>query len=547
MLTVAQLMTHHADRVAPGATLAEAAALMVSAKISSVIVVDHNKVIGIVTERDMLCAMRAHRDHAQAITTIMTAPVHTVGEEANFRDAYRHAASLGIRHLVVADPQGKPLGVVTETDFRRHLGLDFFRQLNTVDTLMERNFPRLPVSALLDEALAAMESTRASCVIAVDGTTPLGIITERDVVRLYLENSGNLTLGKVMTTPVATIYVDAPMADAAQEMLGRHFRHLAVVDRNHRLVGLLSEHCLIRPLELDLLDDALNDRLNLSAAQIAAQERIARNERYQRALLDNFPFLVWLKDTESRFLAVNSQLAHAVDESSHEAMIGKTDLDYFPPDLAKRYRADDAAVIASGDKKYVIEQIMSHGVLNWAETYKAPVHNADGQVIGTVGFARDITDRQRAEEAVIMRNAALAGLLRGERLNGLLELIALSAEAELPGLRCAILLASEEGKRLHLGAAPACPMKPRQHLMTLPSPRGSAHRAPPPSAKYGSPSTTSTPTPRALHSVNSPAPPGLAGAGPSRCSEPRANSSAPLPPTMPKTSSQAKNNTLSSR
>jgi CBS domain-containing protein len=62
MPTVAELMSLHADRVPPEATLAEAAALMVGAKISSVIVVDRDQAIGIVTEGDMLHAMRQHRD-----------------------------------------------------------------------------------------------------------------------------------------------------------------------------------------------------------------------------------------------------------------------------------------------------------------------------------------------------------------------------------------------------------------------------------------------------------------------------------------------------
>jgi diguanylate cyclase (GGDEF)-like protein/PAS domain S-box-containing protein len=448
MPTVAELMSHHADRVAPSATVAEAAQLMVGAKISSVIVVDRNQVVGIVTEGDMMHAMRQHSDRSLPITAIMTAPVHTISADCDFREAYRDAARHGIRHLVVADAQGAPLGVVAETDIRRHLGLEFFRQLNNVDALMERNFPRLPASATLEEALTAMEAVRLTCVVVVDGKTPVGIVTEGDVVRLYLNDKGNPTLGEVMTAPIATIVSDSALTDAAQRMLDSGFRHLAVVDRNHHLIGLLTEHSLMRPLEMDLLDDALADR-------ISNENTLSHNERYQRALLDNFPFLVWLKDTESRFLTVNRHFAEAVNAPNCEALIGHNDLDYFPPDLALRFRADDSAVMASGEKKNVVEQITQNGQRIWHETYKAPVRNSAGQIMGTVGFARDISHSKRAEEATLMRNAALAGLLRGERLENLLELIALSAEAELPGLRCSILLVADDGQHLRLGAAPS--------------------------------------------------------------------------------------------
>jgi CBS domain-containing protein len=130
------------------------------------------QVLGIVTERDILRAMLQGQDGAQAITSLMSSPVHTVSEEMDFRQAYRSAAVRGIRHLVVTDRQGKPLGVVTETDFHRRLGLEFFSQLNTVDTLMEHDFPRLPADATLDSALAAMAQMRQSCVVVIADESP---------------------------------------------------------------------------------------------------------------------------------------------------------------------------------------------------------------------------------------------------------------------------------------------------------------------------------------------------------------------------------------
>jgi diguanylate cyclase (GGDEF)-like protein/PAS domain S-box-containing protein len=473
MPTVAKLMTHHADRVAPSATIAEAARLMMGSRISSIIIIDDETVLGIVTERDILRAMLQGQDGSQAITSLMSSPVHTVSEEMDFRQAYRSAAVRGIRHLVVTDRQGKPLGVVTETDFHRRLGLEFFSQLNSVDTLMEHDFPRLPADATLDSALAAMAQMQQSCVVVIADEAPIGIVTERDVVRLFLGTEGSTTLGEVMTWPVASVQIDSAISDAAELMLERNFRHLAVVDRSNRLVGLLTEHCLVRPLKLEVLDDALANQIDLSKANAEVRKKIARSERYQRALLDNFPYLVWLKDTESRFLTVNRHMAQAVGESSVSAMLGKTDADYYPPEFAKHYRADDSAVMASGEKKYVIEEIITNGARVWHETYKAPIIDANGAILGTVGFARNISARKRSEEAVVMRNAALAGLLRGERLEGLLELIAISAETELPGLVCSILLVSEDGRHLRLGAAPGLPEASQKVIDGMPIEEGS--------------------------------------------------------------------------
>ncbi len=129
-------------------------------------------------------------------------------------------------------------------------------------------------------------------------------------------------------------------------------------------------------------------------------------ERYQRALLDNFPFPVWLKDTESRFLAVNRPFAAAAGIQSSDALTGKTDLDVWPSDLAQRYRVDDQEVLRSRQKKYVEEPIEEQGVRNWFETYKAPVEDADGTLLGTVGFARDITGRKWLDDALRASEAA---------------------------------------------------------------------------------------------------------------------------------------------
>jgi len=125
----------------------------------------------------------------------------------------------------------------------------------------------------------------------------------------------------------------------------------------------------------------------------------AHADYYQRALLDNFPFMVWLKDKQSRFLAVNKAFADVAGMDSPGVLRGKTDLDFFPEDLAESYRADDREVMRSRRKLEVEEQIEAGGVRRWYETYKAPVE-VDSVLLGTVGFAREITDRKNMELAL---------------------------------------------------------------------------------------------------------------------------------------------------
>jgi len=131
-----------------------------------------------------------------------------------------------------------------------------------------------------------------------------------------------------------------------------------------------------------------------------AENELTQRERYQRALLDNFPYAVWLKDTDSRFLAVNEGFARIFGANNAEEMVGKSDFDIAPFELAMAYRADDEEVRRSGKKKTMEEQILTGGRLRWFETHKAPVLDVGGELLGTVGFARDITDRREADEAI---------------------------------------------------------------------------------------------------------------------------------------------------
>lgn len=147
------------------------------------------------------------------------------------------------------------------------------------------------------------------------------------------------------------------------------------------------------------------------SAQEQAQRALQARERYQRALLDNFPFLVWLKDRDSRFLAVNQTLAKACGVGDPHAMAGMSDLDIACPELAHAYREDDRTVLASGQPRHVEEMIEIGGVRSWHETYKSPVL-LDGQVIGTVGFARDISTRKHLLDQLEQSQALLRRILR---------------------------------------------------------------------------------------------------------------------------------------
>jgi diguanylate cyclase (GGDEF)-like protein/PAS domain S-box-containing protein len=137
------------------------------------------------------------------------------------------------------------------------------------------------------------------------------------------------------------------------------------------------------------------------------QRKLMEKEFYQRALLDNFPFAVWLKDTESRFLSVNKSFGILFNVQNVAELVGKTDFDIAPIDLATKYQNDDRSVLFLHQEKNVDEEILTDGTRKWFETYKAPVFDDKGSILGTVGFTRDITERKYLDQILRDKNADL--------------------------------------------------------------------------------------------------------------------------------------------
>ncbi len=129
-------------------------------------------------------------------------------------------------------------------------------------------------------------------------------------------------------------------------------------------------------------------------------EALRRAKQQQSAILENIPDIAWLKDRDSRFIAVNEPFAQACGWAASD-LVGKNDLDIWPSELAECYRSDDADVMRSRERKRVDEPLIeASGQQKVIETIKTPIFDEKGTVIGTTGIARDITERKRMEEAL---------------------------------------------------------------------------------------------------------------------------------------------------
>lgn len=130
-----------------------------------------------------------------------------------------------------------------------------------------------------------------------------------------------------------------------------------------------------------------------------AEESLAKNEAHLRTLLKTIPDLVWLKDPDGIYLACNSRFERFFG-AKEEEIAGKSDYDFVPGELADFFRQHDKAAIERGAPSVNEEEVTyaDDGHHELLETIKTPVFDNNGNLIGVLGIARDITERKRAED-----------------------------------------------------------------------------------------------------------------------------------------------------
>jgi two-component system sensor histidine kinase/response regulator len=129
---------------------------------------------------------------------------------------------------------------------------------------------------------------------------------------------------------------------------------------------------------------------------------IARDRLFLRAIIDNLPDAIYVKDKESRKIIANLTDVKNLGLNSEEELLSKTDFDFYPAEIAEGFLADDRSVLQTG--KGVINReeffIDKAGKKHWLLTSKIPLKDHNNNIIGIIGIGRDITERKIAEEAL---------------------------------------------------------------------------------------------------------------------------------------------------
>ncbi len=205
----------------------------------------------------------------------------------------------------------------------------------------------------------------------------------RDIPVIFISALGEM-IDKVKGFEAGGVdYITKPFQ--VEEILARVETHLAV-------------HQLQKQLE------SKNAQLQREIAKRRQAETTLLEERnLLRALVDNLPDLIYIKDIQSRFLLVNDATRRHLGGATIEEVIGKTDFDFSPTELAEQYYADEQKIFETGRALILHEEpSFDHETetTRWLLTIKVPFYDNQDHVTGLVGMNRDITKLKQTEDAL---------------------------------------------------------------------------------------------------------------------------------------------------
>lgn len=140
-----------------------------------------------------------------------------------------------------------------------------------------------------------------------------------------------------------------------------------------------------------------------------AEEALKVSENKYRTLLENLPQKIFLKDRNSVYVSCNENYARDLKIEAKE-IVGKTDYDFYPKELAEKYRADDRRIVKSGKTEDINERYIQNRREVTVHTVKTPIKNEDGNVTGILGIFWDITAQRRAQRKLLAYQKRLRDL-----------------------------------------------------------------------------------------------------------------------------------------
>lgn len=233
--------------VAADASVAQASEVMAREGVSCLAAVIGAKVVGFLTERDLVRHLDVDLDPGTPIQDFLSRPSGAIGKDLPVIEAVKLMLDRRVRHLAVVDFGGSLLGLITDKELVDALAVDFMVENATCRQLMRAETATLSPDRPVREGLALMRLKSVGCILVVEDGKPAGIFSERDATAKIMGRPERLAepLSAHMSAPVVSVPMDAMVYKVILYMRQKGVRRVAVVNGDGRLAGLLSQQDIL--------------------------------------------------------------------------------------------------------------------------------------------------------------------------------------------------------------------------------------------------------------------------------------------------------------
>ena len=209
------------------------------------------------------------------------------------------------------------------------------------------------------------------------------------------------------------LYVDSSRRDEFKRLMqrdGQVDRFEAQVFRNDRSIIWISENArAVRDAsgQVVFYEGTVEDITERKRAEQALRD----SEILYHSLVEYLPQNIFRKNLDGKFTFVNRLFCQTIGKPAEE-ILGKTDFDFFPRELAEKYKEDDRRVMRTLVVMDTVEEhVKPNGEIIYVDVLKTPLYDASGKVVGIQGIFWDVTERRRIEEALNYERDLLQTLL----------------------------------------------------------------------------------------------------------------------------------------
>ncbi|MEL6929837.1 MAG: CBS domain-containing protein, partial [Cyanobacteria bacterium J06600_6] len=420
-------------------------------RFSYLLILENTKLVGVLTERDIVKLSAANADlKSLTVGEVMSRNVVTF-KESDFQDIYQIMSILRqhkIRHLPVVDDSGQLTGMIASENISRALNPTNLLKMRTVEEVMNKAVLQASPTTSILSLSQLMAEHNQSCVVIVERQllplegaesqtcqseqtekylylgTPIGIITERDIVQFQILGLDLLhtPAREVMSTPLICMKPTDSLLAVQQQMIKLRVRRLVVTGKSGKLIGIIGFQDMLRVFNttelysvISTLKQELNQQtqhLQLEIQQREQSEVMLRNNQH---LLELFvrraPAAIAMLDREVRYIVASDRWIQDY-QLKNKNIVGLSHYEVFP-ELPERWKQDHQDILTGRVEFLKSEEdsfVRSDGRVDWLRWELMPWHDLEGKIGGLLMLCEVITERKLLEQKLHSSEAQIRAM-----------------------------------------------------------------------------------------------------------------------------------------